>query len=1060
MKHKSIRNGSSLRFIDNSPIGQDLLESQAQEQIADSIAKLIDFNDNQAKDHSGGKQIKHKLLGLDGPWGAGKSNLVKILESKLEKTHHFFIYDAWGHQEDLQRRSFLEELTEDLCSKGIVDPDIWNEKLKGLLSKKQETLTKTIPWLSGAAIVTISVIVLTPVAEVVAEWCDNPVWDFFIALTPILIGSVFAYLKVFRETQHRPSIADIVSGISALHRGQDSVSETQVAIFEKEPSVREFQDWIADLSRALTDKKLVVVFDNMDRLPPNKVLELWSSIHTFFAETSIEGVWVIVPFDRKHIMAAFPGQSEEVPKEFLKKSFSVIYRVAPPVLTDWQEFFNSKFKEAFGETEEGELQYSRKIFDRFQAEITPRGIIAFINEMVSLRLIVGEEILLRYIAIFVLAKEEILADPVNQILERTYLGGAKSLFAEDENLSDSIAALVYHTPLASASQVALTREIQIALNNRDDTRLNNLASHPHFVNVLEKVIQEYDLDVETTIATIAMLKGQDLNAPPLNRITGIWDDLSAKVIESPLLEQDFTDAHKLLLLNCSNLQRVRLVKFLVKGIATTKEFNGGKYYRALAGLDECIQQNDLDIDVLSIVPEMVKYPETFVDYVNAAQSDYKKFRLTCNESKLLDYIVEKIPDNLDELSALSFILSDYDITPVIPHLEEEIVSDHLTAQNVGSFYDFYKALSKQQPIKMISSSSVANLLLEVENGSEIQFDLLAMRVVMGSEFPSIEDIHESILTDTSVDMVNHIAERIEYYETYGDLLLSNLAWPQPILKAVLRKITLESNDDSLLYIPDILPHYADLQLSLDIKPETFMRVLDGWSESAEQEITIENILECVTDHKLLEHALEVDCALSHYLIEILIQKLNSLSIAEWRQAIQDETSFICKAAYSLLNTGRLHRVPVNAVRPYRERLVQVARDESQMDRKIWKVLYERIDKRRIRPIARAIRDLFVDEIQITPEKFLLFSNMLLSYGDLHRRSRDVVEQILAPVIGDDRCLLHILHEKDKFIPLLRAAGDGAVNFRETIKRRSLPRLSHNKKLGSFTREIGVRRKFT
>ena len=29
---------------------------------------------------------------------------------------------------------------------------------------------------------------------------------------------------------------------------------------------------------------MIIVFDNMDRLPNNKVQELWSSIHTFFAE--------------------------------------------------------------------------------------------------------------------------------------------------------------------------------------------------------------------------------------------------------------------------------------------------------------------------------------------------------------------------------------------------------------------------------------------------------------------------------------------------------------------------------------------------------------------------------------------------------------------------------------------------------------------------------------------------------------------------------------------------------------------------------------------------------
>ncbi len=214
----------------------------------------------------------------------------------------------------------------------------------------------------------------------------------------------------------------------------------------------------------------------MDRLPPEKIRELWSSIHTFFAEDMFEGIWVIIPFDRMHISQAFENK-EDVADQFLSKSFSIIYRVAPPVLTDWQKFFELKYKEAFGDREEVELHTIRRTFDLFQDQITPRNIIAFINEMVSLRLVVEEDILLRYIAIFALAKKEILKAPVDQILNLKFLQKAAPLFKEDEDLPNHIAALVYHVPLASASQVSLTREIQKSLNDKNGTRFNELSLH-------------------------------------------------------------------------------------------------------------------------------------------------------------------------------------------------------------------------------------------------------------------------------------------------------------------------------------------------------------------------------------------------------------------------------------------------------------------------------------------------------------------------------------------------------------------------------------------------------
>lgn len=124
--NKSTHDTDLPSFIESSPIGKDLLEGQAQERIAESIAHLI---------HS--DRTESKLLGLDGVWGSGKSNLVKILELKLAGTHHFFVYDAWGHQEDLQRRSFLEELTADLSDSGVVNPSDLSPELDPSLVREK-----------------------------------------------------------------------------------------------------------------------------------------------------------------------------------------------------------------------------------------------------------------------------------------------------------------------------------------------------------------------------------------------------------------------------------------------------------------------------------------------------------------------------------------------------------------------------------------------------------------------------------------------------------------------------------------------------------------------------------------------------------------------------------------------------------------------------------------------------------------------------------------------------------------------------------------------------------
>lgn len=1038
---ESAGNGNATRpsFIDSSPLGADLLEGQSQEQIAKSVSQLIRAS-----------RTENRLIGLDGAWGSGKSNLVKIIEAKLKDTHHVFFYDAWGHQEDLQRRAFLEELTADLSDNELVDSKTWTQKLKDLLARKRETLTVTIPRLSHGVIVTLAVVIFTPIAKTIADGIEDQVVKVLITSFPLLIGTIM-WIGASIKAGHMLTMQEIYR----LYKEKDLINETHVTISEKEPSVREFQNWMKDLSKALKKKKLIIVFDNMDRLPPDKVRELWSSIHTFFAEDSFDRIWVIIPFDRKHIADAF-DKNEDVSDQFLSKSFSVIYRVAPPVLTDWQKFFEMKYKEAFGKSEEEELHIIRRAFDLLQNQITPRSIIAFINEMVSLRLVVEDDILLRYIAIFVLTKKEILKAPVDQILSLEFLQKAAPLFREDEDLPNHIAALVYYVPLASASQVSLTREIQNALRDKNGSRLNELAKHRHFIDILEQVIAGDDLDIASSAATLAML-GDELtkNEGVRDRSTKIWDNLCEKELRTPVSQQKFTPTHELLLKYSSQPRRSALAGRIVEGVRNAEQFSGAEYYRAMSLLNDYIKKNKLDVDVVSMVTDIKKAPEVFVDYVRVAGDEYKTFKLKCDESELQEFIAGRIPEELGGLDTLSVVQKDYSFEPLIKRLEKELPRNTLTTENIEPFYKFYKAIATEKPIKSVEDDRINTLLSTIEGDSEGEFELFAMRLARTTSFPNFSGITQTMLVETDEKKANRIAERIQYYTTYGELLLSFVSWPQPLLKVVLRDLTLNSYGTSIMSITDVLKHFEKLHTSLDIAPEDFIKKLGGWVKSAKDKITVENVDDIITDHEFFKYAIEIESELARHINEVMVDHLNSLSVEHWREPLRDEDSYLFRVTYWLLKGGQLTTPPDNAVTVFKDILIEVAKGEFVMGADAgWDVFYERTHKNKLKATAKNIRDLFISETTITADMFITFADILLTHADMKQKSADVARKILAPVVGDERCLAFIVDNDEFFASLVNEAGDDASDFKDIVRQKALtPECS--KKVVDFARAIGI-----
>lgn len=125
------------RIVSTAPCNDDWFAGQSHKRIASKIAGVI-LDDSQCG-----------IIGIDGGWGSGKSNLVGLTKNKIaeltindkKKNYVFVTYDVWAHHTDYLRRSLLEEFIKSLMDEKVLD-ESWLEKIDMLLAKVREVDTK------------------------------------------------------------------------------------------------------------------------------------------------------------------------------------------------------------------------------------------------------------------------------------------------------------------------------------------------------------------------------------------------------------------------------------------------------------------------------------------------------------------------------------------------------------------------------------------------------------------------------------------------------------------------------------------------------------------------------------------------------------------------------------------------------------------------------------------------------------------------------------------------------------------------------------------------------
>lgn len=1033
------------KFINNSPCGEDLFEGKSQQKIANNICNII-------KDEK-----SCNIIGVDGGWGSGKSNLVKQVQNILSlEGYHFFIYDAWGHQEDLQRRSFLEELTENLTQESLVK-DVWKTKLNQLLAKAKKTESKRTPKLSIGIIVAGLAILITPLFKSIADKIEkldklphHYRWSLAVLSIPLLLViGLFVYFFFQEEGTIKEKFKKAFTRLFLEYQNKLEEETKYEMISEEEPSVRKFRNWMNEISKDLGKKKLILVFDNMDRLPQRKVQELWSSIHVFFSEHSYDNIKVIIPFDREHIKLAF--KSEDIEKkqygdDFINKTFNVVYRVSPPILSDWKNYFTTQWKDAFGEKDSlSNSSNVLQIFDLLSEEITPRRIIAFINEFVSIKLTVKNSIPNNYIALFILGKHEIIKKPIDEIINPTYLKGLSYLYAGDEELPKFIAALFYQVEPDKAIQIVFADKVKRALNENAVGDLEKISSIPEFYYVLENAITDVS-NYENAILALAKLPEVKIGNGYQAEI--IWNSLYKKIQQRP--KSQISEFQLVLLSKIS--KKNEYLKFILNDLLADPEFSSTNYFDSINAIENKFKAA---LSVFSEIKPKQTSVQDFITFIGKAKADYSKYKIKTDQKELNDYLIALEIPKLKDVEYIQYLKNEYSFVPVTKKLEELIISNAPRNDKdvMSVLFSRYKEVSEEKPLKVkMEDSSVYSLFTNSTGKEDFYYDLLAMRIAKLHNFePSYITPFETVLQSNDQIHIERVSLRLEYYIDYDDILLGLEYFKGNLLYLeIVKYLTNNDNGISRANVETLIKHFKEICDNGNIEPSNLLKRLNDLDTSYSEEITKENAKEIVTPF-FLNQAIKENLTICQKCIEMVNDYLNSLLEENWSEAFKDLKSYEIEVSLIINYT-----FSINAFEAFKDYLKDIAVGSISIPDKVSiEKLINKFEEqgKSLKATFNTVRDSICNANSMSIHLFKFLGHWLFKHADIENNHSSLRTIFTSDVIRDNECLQIILSNQNKMPAIISSANQEAQDFKEIIR----DQLNSDKSEGfvAFAKFIGI-----
>lgn len=512
------------RLVPDDPAELDLLGPHAP--LAHAITGLVETE-------TGGRAVA-----LTGTWGAGKSTVVRLIREQIENSpsRRVWVFDAWAHEGDTLRRTFLESLSITLeeprgSSRGWVDANRWKEERERLSRRRRDTDEETTPILSLLGRALLSSVFAVPFGLALfglglqdgITWRGDPATVNWLLLAGIVLGAAplllvigtataawlgFAWQRFARKREvKRPDFGKLLAILST--KGVTTVRSTTIET--PEPTSLEFSAIFSELLReALTpvDRSLVIVVDNLDRVDGESALKVWGTLQTFLQPVGVrpawlDRLWVVMSFDRhsveKHWRQRDSKDNADLAASFLDKTFQIQFDVPPPLISKWDTYLKAQLQAAFPDHSEAEFHSIYRMVagkrDPSKRATTPRELKLLVNQIGAIhRQWCGNggsrhRIPLLHMAYYALTIRDQPEINIPDSLKKGELPNASEASFLGTGIRDDLAAIAFGVEPTIARQLLLEDDVRTALTSGDANRLTELRqSSDAYLQVIETVL--------------------------------------------------------------------------------------------------------------------------------------------------------------------------------------------------------------------------------------------------------------------------------------------------------------------------------------------------------------------------------------------------------------------------------------------------------------------------------------------------------------------------------------------------------------------------------------------
>ena len=343
-------------------------------------------------------------IGLFSRWGTGKSTIIEMVRNELKCP--MFVFDTWKYQDDALRRIFLIKLVDFLNQKGeqidvsILDSMHKTIEISELVKITDEINVKHWPkkvlsifkknWLFFASllllVVWIGLDLLFDNSNIVIRAITN-----FAAVIGSFSLIAFFLLPLFTKIWER-HVNRFMESLNPL-----STIKTRVEKEERLNSPEQFELLFQKIVEKI-NKKIVIVFDNIDRVQGDTAIKILSTIKTFLDprldSKCVTGITFIVPCDSDAIISQIKtfygkqisqesGQGESFdPSEYLRKLFNVVVWMPEFIEADMHEYIKRIVRDT-GEIKDLLDQEDAVFVIGSAFSNNPREIKQFVNNLIS-----------------------------------------------------------------------------------------------------------------------------------------------------------------------------------------------------------------------------------------------------------------------------------------------------------------------------------------------------------------------------------------------------------------------------------------------------------------------------------------------------------------------------------------------------------------------------------------------------------------------------------------------------------------------------------------------------